>query len=116
MAMGQKDRVPKKPNVGKMKNRPRPVVPRGFLFDPWPYSPSASQKDSERLKTIGSYEQAEWSGTETRRVGRKEKGLLVPKKMMEIDYIYCFSSPRKEWCYVVVVFFFLSLTNIIEPY
>ena len=27
---------PKKP-IGERKNRPKPVVPGGFLFDPWPY-------------------------------------------------------------------------------
>ena len=36
MAMGQK-RVPKNP-IGKRNNRLKPVVPKGFLFDPNPYT------------------------------------------------------------------------------
>ena len=38
MAIGQKDRVPKN-LIGKRKNKPKPVVFRGFLFDlrPFPF-------------------------------------------------------------------------------
>ena len=34
LAVGQKYRVPKKPNFGKRKKKHPPVVPKGFLFDP----------------------------------------------------------------------------------
>ena len=32
--VGQKYRVPPKKPMGKKENRPKPVVPRAFLFDP----------------------------------------------------------------------------------
>ena len=35
MVVGQKYSVPKSP-IGKGKNRPKPVVPKGVLFDPQP--------------------------------------------------------------------------------
>ena len=34
LGVGQEDRVPKKKRFGKRKNRSKPVVPKGFLFDP----------------------------------------------------------------------------------